>query len=144
MHTDRTLRMLEDLTTTLGDRLRFFANNTCSNYSTVELPREAAARQRRKSKKSQVHPPDANQTAESIRRKTTFNMDTYKHHALGDYAEAIRTYGTCDSYSTEPVRGLGACLENISFLIYSCRVSCSTAQLKGGILVPIGGSLLSR
>jgi len=25
------------------------------------------------------------------------NMDTYKHRAPGDYMEAIRTYGTCNS-----------------------------------------------
>jgi len=40
MHTDHTLQILEELTTKLGDQLRFFANNTCSNYSTVELPHE--------------------------------------------------------------------------------------------------------
>ena len=37
------------------------------------------------------------------RRKKTFNLNTYKAHALGDYVETIRRYGTTDSYSTEPV-----------------------------------------
>lgn len=33
----------------------------------------------------------------------TINLDTYKVHVLGDYVEAIPTYGTSDSYSTELV-----------------------------------------
>lgn len=37
------------------------------------------------------------------RRKKTLNLNTYKAHALGDYVETIRRYGTTDSYSTEPV-----------------------------------------
>ena len=40
----------------------------------------------------------------TARRTKTFNLDTYKYHSLGDYAEHIRQYGTTDSYSTEPVR----------------------------------------
>jgi hypothetical protein len=34
----------------------------------------------------------------------TFNLNTYKVHALGDYTAHIRRYGTTDSYSTEVVR----------------------------------------
>jgi hypothetical protein len=105
MHTDYTLQILEELTTKLGDQLRFFANETCLAYSTVELPRETAARQRRKAKKAQVIAPNTKETSGGARRKKTFNMNTYKHHALGDYVQAIRTYGTCDSYSTEAVCG---------------------------------------
>lgn len=105
MHTDHTLQILEDLTTKLGDQLRFFADVTCLNYSTVELPREAAARKRRESEKSQVNA-SFPETTHRTRRKKTFNMNTYKHHALGDYVETIRTYGMCDSYSTEAVRRL--------------------------------------
>jgi hypothetical protein len=40
------------------------------------------------------------------RRKKTFNLNTYKLHSFGDYVATIRQYGTMDSYSTEPVRGL--------------------------------------
>jgi hypothetical protein len=104
MHTDDTLQILDDFTTNLGDQLRYFADVTCPNYSTVELPREAAARRRRKSKKSaQVNVTNEKETTDT-RQKKIFNMNTYKHHALGDYVETIRTYGTCDSYSTEGVR----------------------------------------
>ncbi|KAG2737310.1 hypothetical protein P692DRAFT_20883715, partial [Suillus brevipes Sb2] len=36
------------------------------------------------------------------RRKKSFNLNTYKMHALGDYVTSIRRFGTTDSYSTEP------------------------------------------
>ena len=45
----------------------------------------------------------AEPNAITARRAKTFNLDTYKYHSLGDYAEHIRQYGTTDSYSTEPV-----------------------------------------
>lgn len=38
------------------------------------------------------------------RRRKTMNLNTYKVHSLGDYVEAIRRYGTTDSFSTERVR----------------------------------------
>jgi hypothetical protein len=41
---------------------------------------------------------------DSTRRPKTLNLNTYKCHALGDYVNTIRKYGTTDSYSTEPVR----------------------------------------
>lgn len=40
------------------------------------------------------------------RRRKTLNLSTFKGHSLGDYVDTIRTYGTTDSYSTEPVRDL--------------------------------------
>jgi hypothetical protein len=43
------------------------------------------------------------------RRFKKFNLNTYKHHALGDYVETIRRFGTTDSYSTEPVSILFEC-----------------------------------
>jgi hypothetical protein len=40
---------------------------------------------------------------EQGRRLKSFNLDTYKYHALGDYAKTIRRLGTTDSFSTQPV-----------------------------------------
>lgn len=37
------------------------------------------------------------------RRRKTLNLNTFKSHSAGDYVDTIREYGTCDSYSTEPV-----------------------------------------
>jgi hypothetical protein len=50
--------------------------------------------------------PDLRQ--EPVQHNTTcrvkaLNLNTYKHHALGDYTAAIQRYGTTDSYSTELV-----------------------------------------
>ena len=36
-------------------------------------------------------------------KRRKFNLRVYKYHALGDYAETIRRFGTTDSFSTEPV-----------------------------------------
>jgi hypothetical protein len=40
---------------------------------------------------------------ESALKPKEFNLNTYKFHSLGDYADAIRRYGTTDSYSTQIV-----------------------------------------
>lgn len=37
------------------------------------------------------------------RKPKGFNLNTYKLHSLGDYADTIRQYGTTDSYSTQLV-----------------------------------------
>lgn len=39
------------------------------------------------------------------RKPKGFNLNTYKLHSLGDYADTIRQYGTTDSYSTQLVSG---------------------------------------
>jgi len=57
------------------------------------------------------------------RRKKTLNLNTYKFHALGDYVETIKMYGTTDSYSTEPVsvisilNGVGLILDRVNWSI---------------------------
>ena len=45
----------------------------------------------------------------SGRRRKTLNLSTFKCHSLGDYADMIRTCGTTDSFSTEPVCDLCLC-----------------------------------
>jgi hypothetical protein len=42
-------------------------------------------------------------TTRQGRLQKTLNIQTYKYHALADYAEHIRRFGTTDSYSTERV-----------------------------------------
>ena len=112
MHTDDTIAILDQSTTHLGADFRKFANNTCPAFSTHELKRESDSRKRRLSKKSQgasglasKHPVATSDSDEGPLEKT-FSLKTYKFHALGDYVEAIRRYGTTDSYSTEPVSSL--------------------------------------
>jgi hypothetical protein len=127
--------MLEEQTITLGDKLQFFANTTCSKFKTFELFKEAEKCQCHKAKKLQVENSDTHTTTGSTRQRKTFNMDTYKHHALRDYTETIRTYGTCNSYSTELVWLLWKGVFIVSnFLIYS-RVNLNIVQLRHITLV---------
>jgi hypothetical protein len=39
----------------------------------------------------------------NTRKPKLLNLETYTYHALGDYVRTIRTFGTTDSYSTQPV-----------------------------------------
>lgn len=99
MHTDTTLDILADVTTSLGRSLRAFEGSTCSAFPTRELERERAARQRRQ----EPEKGQAKKTGNSTRKPKQLNLKTYKFHSLGDYVETIRRFGTTDSYSTQSV-----------------------------------------
>lgn len=55
MHTDSTLGLLNTATIALGHELRRFRRITCSAFSTVDLPKEQAARVRKKSRDQAKH-----------------------------------------------------------------------------------------
>jgi len=78
-------------------------------YPTRELERERAARVRRHEKRmTEAVPKSTNQKpGSSARHPKQLNLKTYKFHALGDYVQTIRRFGTTDSYSTQPVGSLG-------------------------------------
>ena len=48
MHTDPTLSFMDLVTTALGQQLCRFRRDVCSAYSTKDLPKEKAARERKK------------------------------------------------------------------------------------------------
>jgi len=113
MHTDDSAGIFDHCTTHLGTHFRKFVNNTCPAFETYELKREFEARKRRGSKKagaskgaSDLVPEPPVATSDEGSRQKKFSLKTYKFHALGDYVETIRKYGTTDSYSTEPVSSL--------------------------------------
>ncbi|PPQ78449.1 hypothetical protein CVT24_001579 [Panaeolus cyanescens] len=95
LHTTSTVISLEASTTRLGDILRKFTNVTCSAFPTVNLPSEEAARARRKKGK------EAEKQTSTKTKYRKFNLETYKLHALGDYASTIRMFGPTDGYSTQ-------------------------------------------
>jgi len=96
------LASFEALTKPLGTALRHFGGKFSDHFDTKELPKKADARKRREaSKKDQGR---ASRKKKASRAKVRFNLSTYKLHALGDYANAIRQRGTTDSYSTQMVR----------------------------------------
>jgi hypothetical protein len=107
MHTDDTLGLMESVTVMLGNHLRKFTSETCAAFSTKELLREAVARTRRQSReallKQGISSSQQSTTQATTRKAKTLNLQTYKLHALGDYTEQIRSYGTTDSYSTQLV-----------------------------------------
>ncbi|KAJ8592017.1 hypothetical protein M405DRAFT_734033, partial [Rhizopogon salebrosus TDB-379] len=102
MHTDETLDLLDIITVKFGKQLRHFQKHTCIAFKTQELRREAERRQRRQSQSLASNGGATISTHQTARRSKTFNLQTYKLHALGDYSTSIRKFGTTDSYSTEP------------------------------------------
>ena len=101
MHTDSTLDIMERLTVRLAQQMRNFTSETCPSFVTKELHREAESRRRRgvqEGPAKSTHSPALN-----ARRPKTLNLQTYKMHALGDYHNQIRMFGTTDSFSTQSV-----------------------------------------
>ena len=94
MHTEATLARLEQVTTALGHLMRDFRDKTCAKFNTTELAREVEARNRRNARTNAPN---------QSRKVKSFNLLTYKFHALGDYVRTIRMFGTTDSFSTQPV-----------------------------------------
>lgn len=129
-HTDLSLAALDGLTTQLGELLRNFQEETCTEYDTQELNRERAAWMRQTAGNPTANETNLEHVADAIgsssktpitddtpnarpevraskstnsagKLRKTLNLNTYKDHSLGDYVESIRRYGTVDSYSTE-------------------------------------------
>ncbi|KAI0324055.1 hypothetical protein GY45DRAFT_1263589 [Cubamyces sp. BRFM 1775] len=98
LHSDSTLSVFENVTSSLGEAMRAFASKVCPAYDTRELDKEVAARQRRKGRKTtrgKVTEPSHN------RAQKVFNLNTYKFHRLGDYVREVRETGTLDNTSTQ-------------------------------------------
>lgn len=103
LHSDPTLDIMDEVTTTLGQDFREFKKTVCPAFATRELPKEASARQRRKIRSGTKAVQLAAKTAVIKQLRKEYNIQTYKHHAAGDYVKTIRHFGTTDSYSTTPV-----------------------------------------
>ena len=101
-----------------------------------KLSREASARRRRHQNA------DANGKINSTRDEPLqkkFNLQTYKHHSLGDYVNTIRQFGTTDSYSTTTV-GIIQTSYNLS-THRARRVNSSIAARNHGIFERIARTL---
>ena len=118
LHTETTLKHLEDLMTELGKLMRDFEHSICSKFQTFELPREVEARKRQEAARRlelRVDPLPA--LSAGGKRTKTFNLFTYKWHALGDYVTAIRLFGGTDGFSSQLVSDELNVLEIVSLLI---------------------------
>ncbi|KAG2336702.1 hypothetical protein BDR05DRAFT_896368 [Suillus weaverae] len=107
LHTDTTLSFLDTSTTRIGKILRRFSRET-ETFDTRDLPSEEAARGHRQARKvaqslphSQAHENPAKQQPQRPSKHRKFNMRTYKLHALGDYVNTIRRFGTTDNFTTQ-------------------------------------------
>ncbi|KAH7902872.1 hypothetical protein BJ138DRAFT_1200325, partial [Hygrophoropsis aurantiaca] len=100
LHSDDSLDRLTHALKKLGTELRRFCDFTCSEIKTMELPQEVNARIRRSSKDG-LQPTSDPVAKKSGPRPKTFNLLTYKLHALGDYVASIKLFGSTDSYTTQ-------------------------------------------
>ncbi|KAH7919092.1 hypothetical protein BV22DRAFT_1185026, partial [Leucogyrophana mollusca] len=114
MHTDSSLKLLELATTLLGQRIRFFAEDTSKHFRTIETDKEYRARMRATQRRcekaagtvSSNPGPALSDAATSVasmgsKQPRSFSLQTSKLHALGDYVRQIRQFGTTDSFSTQ-------------------------------------------
>lgn len=114
LHTDTTLSFLDSSTTRLGKILRRFSSKT-ETFDTRDLPSEEAARGRRQARKaaqSSAHGNSAMQQPQGRSKHRKFNLQTHKLHALGDYVNTIRRFGTTDNFTTQLVRTSNAPCSN--------------------------------
>ena len=106
---DHSLDLLNEATQLLGDQLCKFQGFTCAAFKTMELPSETAAQwQRKEHGHGTMTTPSGSSAASapSAARPKSFNLTTYKLHALGDYVHNIRLFGTTDSYTMQLVSGI--------------------------------------
>jgi hypothetical protein len=83
MHSEDSLVLMEEVTKELGQLLRQFRQLTCSQFCTVELPREADARLRQamaKARPGEASTGNGNSTENQAR-----NSDTHSNPAPGKF-----------------------------------------------------------
>lgn len=98
LHSESTVTFLEETFKKLSRKLRKFRSFTCTAFNALELPKEKAARQRKATNSAEANNASPESSGPRIK---TFNLGTYKFHAMGDYAITIRLFGTTDSFTTQ-------------------------------------------
>ena len=105
LHIPNTVAGLGAATAAVGASVRTYAKKVCPRYVTVELPKELAARGRRKARLTMAsHGAGQNLKISSVRKRKEFNYQTYKFHALRDYAPAVKAFGSLDNCTAQMVR----------------------------------------
>ena len=99
LHTELTLASFEHVTKDLGILLHHFAIVMCEAFKTIELPKERLACLWRTTTN-----PSAQANPGGGPKAKSFNLKTYKLHALGEYPWTIRECGTTDNYTSAWVR----------------------------------------
>ncbi|KAG2060731.1 hypothetical protein BDR06DRAFT_1054389 [Suillus hirtellus] len=92
IHSDTTLSVLEET-------FKQLSHVTCAAFTTLELPKEKAAQDRKAAhERSCANNPDI---TSSGRKTKKFNLSTYKFHAMGNYLQSIQLFGTTDSFTSQ-------------------------------------------
>ena len=108
VHSETTLKVLDHATALFARALRRFKEVTCPCFNTVETDCEYQARRRTAEQRlsrqqtSAVHSTSPSH-GDRGKRPKSFNLLTSKLHAVGDYIEMIKMFGTTDPYSTQIV-----------------------------------------
>lgn len=102
-HTDYTVASFHSQTKELGHQLRMFRNKVGSAYKTKPLPSEEAARIRHSATKAKKGGTASQKNSHDDPNIKLFNMETYKMHSLGDYADHIVRFGPADCSTTQHV-----------------------------------------
>jgi hypothetical protein len=124
MHSETTLSMLDKTFKCLSRQLRDFCDYTCTAFTTMELPKEKAARERKAaSQRPDIGNPDSQSGGQKAKK---FNLNTYTFHAMGDYLQTIRFFGTTDSFTSQIVRASLL----LSFLSHSWQGELAHRALK--------------
>lgn len=110
LHTDHTIALLDQALRRLAAQVRHFQKVTCPAFVTKELPQETAQRQRREV--SDIQSGRRKLPATSSPHLKSFNINTYKFHALGDYGLMIKTFRTTDLYTTQVVSSQSVLFKN--------------------------------
>ena len=114
IHTETTLNHFDNSTTRLGKILRKFYRDVCSKFHTFDLPQESAAHSHHQCQQAGKGKGKENDpgSGSSAPKQRTFNMSTYKLHALGDYVKSIWLFGTTDNYTTQVVCSSCSCTKH--------------------------------
>jgi hypothetical protein len=124
IHTDKTLDLFQASTKTLTAAIRRFLKVTCIAYVTQELPKETAAHGRRTAALTAKYNTRTGKDGPGASlgpKCKTLNLATYKYHALADYPETIRRFGTTDNYNTQIVCILSPCDIQANWNYYRAR-----------------------
>lgn len=104
LHTESTLKILDSVTTTMGDTTRKFTKAVeDSGLEVYELPNEEVVRTRRVAVANAKGKGKAKAIKTGAKRKY-LNLSTFKWHNCGHLAAAIRRFGTADGFTTQTVR----------------------------------------
>jgi hypothetical protein len=100
MHSTTTIDQLSKTTVALGICIRNFSQNICPLFQTWETNTERNKRLRDAIRNGR------SDVVNSQRQEKTFNLRTYKLHALGDYVFNIQLFGPTGSYNTQLVSSI--------------------------------------